>query len=152
MEFCWGTRGWPGGICCAWLSSGESTWLSSTPLASPLEGSGAFRHACGGLAGCCDRCIGRAALALAYLDEVLALGLGDERLQLWCREGVDKARLRDDEQQHLGAGEDRQLVGLVQRVSRRAMSAMQNAGGRAPPWRAGARRISRAGGGHVPSS
>lgn len=48
----------------------------------------------------------------AYLDEVLALGLGDERLQLGRGEGVDEAGLGDDEEQHLGAGEDRELVGL----------------------------------------
>ena len=48
----------------------------------------------------------------AYLDEVLALGLGDKWLQLGCGEGVDEARLGDNEQQDLGAGEDRQLVGL----------------------------------------
>jgi len=39
----------------------------------------------------------------AYLDEVLALGLGHQRLQLGCGEGVDEARLGHDEQQHLGA-------------------------------------------------
>jgi hypothetical protein len=48
----------------------------------------------------------------AYLDEVLALGLGHQRLQLWCGEGVDEARLGHDEEQHLRAGQDRQLVGL----------------------------------------
>jgi hypothetical protein len=53
----------------------------------------------------------------AYLDEVLALGLSDEGLQLRCREGVDQTGLRDDEQQHLGASEDRQFVGLGQTVS-----------------------------------
>ena len=69
-------RGWPGGIC-AWLSSGESTWLSSTPFASPLEGSGAFKQACEGeLAMQCDVHYDGA----AYLDEVLALRLGHERL------------------------------------------------------------------------
>lgn len=61
----------------------------------------------------CDECIGGA----AYLDEVLALGLGHQRLQLRCGEGVDESSLRDDEQQHLGAGEDGQFVGLVQGVS-----------------------------------
>lgn len=38
-------RCWLDGIW-AWLSSGDSTALSSTPFASPLEGSGAFRQAC----------------------------------------------------------------------------------------------------------
>lgn len=37
------------------------------------------------------------------LDEVLTLGLGDERLQLRRRECVDKAGLGDDEQEHLRA-------------------------------------------------
>lgn len=126
---CWllGTpRGWPGGIC-AWLSSGESTWLSSTPLASPLEGSGAFRQACRWSVMQCAKCSDGA----AYLDEVLALGLGDEGLQLRCREGVDEASLRDDEQQHLGAGEDGQFVGLVQTVSWRSMRRAKRV--RAPP-------------------
>jgi hypothetical protein len=42
----------------------------------------------------------------AYLDEVLALGLGDEWLQLGCGESVDETRLGDDEQQDLCASED----------------------------------------------
>jgi hypothetical protein len=54
----------------------------------------------------------------AYLDEVLALGLGHERLQLGCRECVDQARLGHDEEQHLRAGEDGQLVCLAYGVSR----------------------------------
>lgn len=49
----------------------------------------------------------------AGLDEVLAFWLRDQRLQLGCCEGVDKASLGDDEQQHLGAGEDGQFVGLL---------------------------------------
>lgn len=104
-------RGWPGGIC-AWLSSGESTWLSSTPLASPLDGSGALRQACARLETQCDECSNVA----TYLDEVLALGLSYEGLQLRCREGVDQTSLRDDKQQHLSTGEDRQFVGLVRRI------------------------------------
>lgn len=51
-------------------------------------------------------------LDASYLDEVLALGLGDERLQLGGGEGVDQSGLGDDEQEHLGAGEDGQLVCL----------------------------------------
>jgi hypothetical protein len=53
-------------------------------------------------------------LTSTYLNEVLALGLGDERLQLGGSEGVDKTGLGDDQQQHLGASEDGQLVGLVE--------------------------------------
>lgn len=52
------------------------------------------------------------AAAVAYLDEVLALGLGDEWLQLGGREGVDKACLRHDQKQHLCTREHRQFVGL----------------------------------------
>lgn len=48
----------------------------------------------------------------AHLDEVLALGLGDKRLQLRRGEGVDEAGLGDDEEEDLGAGEDGELVGL----------------------------------------
>lgn len=82
----------------------------STPFASPLEGSGAFRQACSGLVTL--RHGSARPLFAAYLDEVLALWLGDKRLQLGCGEGVDQTCLRHDKQQHLGAGEDRQLVGL----------------------------------------
>jgi hypothetical protein len=55
---------------------------------------------------------GRSGSRRAHLDEVLALGLGDERLQLGRRERVDEARLGDDEKQHLGSGKDGQLIGL----------------------------------------
>ena len=48
----------------------------------------------------------------AYLDEVLAFRLSDERLELWCREGVDEPSFRDDEQEDLGASEDTKLIGL----------------------------------------
>lgn len=47
-----------------------------------------------------------------YLDQVLALGLGDQRLQLGCRKGVHESSLRDDKQKDLSAGENRELVGL----------------------------------------
>lgn len=48
----------------------------------------------------------------AYLDEVLAFSLCDKGLELWCREGVDETGFGDDEQQHLGAREDREFVSL----------------------------------------
>ena len=48
-----------------------------------------------------------------YLDEILALGLCDERLQLGRGECVDQARFGDDEKQNLGAGEDGELVSLM---------------------------------------
>ena len=51
-------------------------------------------------------------LAPTYLDEVLTLGLGDERLQLGGGEGVNETGLGDNEQQHLGAGEDGKLISL----------------------------------------
>lgn len=50
----------------------------------------------------------------AYLDEVLALGFGDQRLELRCGEGVHKSSLRHDQKQDLGACENGQLVGLQQ--------------------------------------
>jgi hypothetical protein len=53
----------------------------------------------------------------AYLDKILALGLGHQRLQLGCGEGVDEARLGHDEEQHLGTGQNRELVGLAHSVS-----------------------------------
>ena len=42
----------------------------------------------------------------AYLDEILAFGLGNERLKLRRGEGVDEASLGDDQQKHLRARED----------------------------------------------
>lgn len=63
----------------------------------------------------------------AYLDEVLAFGLGDEWLELGGGEGVDEASLGDDQQQHLGAGEDGQLVGLLS-TCQRAESRVAGAG------------------------
>lgn len=49
---------------------------------------------------------------MTYLDEVLAFGLGHERLELRGGEGVDKAGFRDDEEQDLGTSEDREFVCL----------------------------------------
>lgn len=47
-----------------------------------------------------------------YLNEVLAIGFSDKRLKFGCGEGIDKTSLRNDEQEHLGASEDRQFVCL----------------------------------------
>lgn len=47
------------------------------------------------------------------LDEVLALGLGDQRLQLRRGERVHEPGLGHDKEKHLGAGQDRQLVRLL---------------------------------------
>lgn len=46
------------------------------------------------------------------LNQVLALGLGDERLELGCGEGVHQAGLGYDQQEDLGTSEDRQFVSL----------------------------------------
>jgi hypothetical protein len=50
-----------------------------------------------------------------YLDQILPLGLGHERLELGGGEGVDQTRLGDDEEEDLRSGEDRQLVCLLRR-------------------------------------
>lgn len=52
---------------------------------------------------------------ITYLDQVLALGLGHQRLELGGGESVDETGLGHDQEQHLGAGQDRQLVGLSRR-------------------------------------
>ena len=50
------------------------------------------------------------------LNEVLALGLGDERLELGGGEGVHETGLGHDEQEHLRACECRELVRLFDRA------------------------------------
>ena len=52
---------------------------------------------------------------MTYLDEILAFGLGDERLELGCGEGVHETGFGDDEQQDLSAREDGELVCLERR-------------------------------------
>jgi hypothetical protein len=49
----------------------------------------------------------------AYLDQILALGLGDERLKLGSCEGVDQTCLGDDEEENLSTSQDRQFVCLA---------------------------------------
>lgn len=49
---------------------------------------------------------------MAYLDEVLALGLGDQRLKFGGSEGVDKTGFRDDQEKNLSASQDREFIGL----------------------------------------
>lgn len=44
--------------------------------------------------------------SMTYLNQVLALGLGHERLQLRRGKGVDQTRLRHDQEKHLGARQD----------------------------------------------
>lgn len=45
-------------------------------------------------------------LDVAYLNEVLAFGLGDKWLELRRGECVDQASLGDDQKEHLCAGEN----------------------------------------------
>ncbi len=47
-----------------------------------------------------------------YLDKILSFSLGDKRLKLRCCKGIDQTGLGDNEEEDLGAGEDRQLVCL----------------------------------------
>jgi hypothetical protein len=46
------------------------------------------------------------------LDQILALGLGNKRLELGSGKGVDQASLRDDQQEHLRAGKNREFICL----------------------------------------
>ena len=55
----------------------------------------------------------------ASLNEVLALWLGDEGLELRSGERVDEAGLGHDKQEYLCAGEGRELIGLEARRARR---------------------------------
>ena len=76
----------------------------------------------GGIEACLIVILVRAAtdcvfLEWSYLDQVLALGLGHQRLELGSGEGVDETSLGHDEQKDLGASEDRQFVGLARTVS-----------------------------------
>jgi hypothetical protein len=48
----------------------------------------------------------------ACLDEILALRLGDERLQLCGGESVNQAGFRDDEKENLRSSQGRKLIGL----------------------------------------
>lgn len=53
---------------------------------------------------------------MAYLNQVLAFGLGNEWLQLGSGECVDQTSLGHDEEQDLGSGEDGKFVGLSSAV------------------------------------
>lgn len=46
------------------------------------------------------------------MDQVLALGFGDQRLEFGSRKSVDEASLRDNEKEDLSTGEDRELICL----------------------------------------
>lgn len=52
----------------------------------------------------------------AYLNQVLALSLSDERLELGRGECIHEARFRDDEEEDLGAGQNGELVGLEEEI------------------------------------
>lgn len=81
---------------------------SSTPF-SPFEGgSGALRQAWYILA---DVCVNNVVVP-PYLNQVLPLFLGDERLELRCCKCVDKTSLGDNEKKHLRASEDGEFIGL----------------------------------------
>lgn len=58
--------------------------------------------------------------AETYLDQILPFRLCHERLKLGRRKCIDKSGLADDEEQHLGPGERRQLVRLVTNRSSKA--------------------------------
>jgi hypothetical protein len=47
-----------------------------------------------------------------YLDQILPLGLGDQRLKLGCCKCIDKTGLGNDQQENLSSGEDREFVCL----------------------------------------
>jgi len=47
-----------------------------------------------------------------YLNQVLAFGLGDQRLKLRCRECVDETGFGHYEEEDLSAGEDGKFVCL----------------------------------------
>jgi hypothetical protein len=51
---------------------------------------------------------------IMYLDEILALGLGDKRLELRRREGIYQSSLRNNKQKDLGASQNGQFIGLLQ--------------------------------------
>ena len=89
-------------------SSGEPTSsAASTPFSLP-EGSGAFKHAWKDVSA-------KSSWELScntYLDEILAFGLGDKRLQLGCGESVDETSFRHDQEEDLGARKDREFVSL----------------------------------------
>jgi hypothetical protein len=53
----------------------------------------------------------------AGLDEVLALRLGDERLQFGGCESVDQTSFRDDEEKDLCSGQGGKLVSLFHDTS-----------------------------------
>ena len=49
---------------------------------------------------------------MTCLNEVLSLGLGNQRLKFGGSKGVDKAGFGDDQEENLSASQDRELVGL----------------------------------------
>jgi hypothetical protein len=49
---------------------------------------------------------------MAYLNQVLAFGLGNQRLKFRGSKGVDKASFGDDQEKNLSASQDREFIGL----------------------------------------
>jgi hypothetical protein len=56
--------------------------------------------------------------ATTYLDQILALGLRNQRLKLGSSEGVHETGFGDDEEENLGPGKDREFIGLAARRDR----------------------------------
>lgn len=50
---------------------------------------------------------------MMYLNEVLALRLRNQWLELGCSECVDETSLRDDEKEDLSASKDREFISLA---------------------------------------
>lgn len=78
----------------------------------------------------------------AYLNKVLALRLGDERLELGRGKSIDEASFGNDEKQHLGACQNRQFVSLEAGVSKKART--RDGDEAARQWRRGQSDDSRA--------
>lgn len=50
---------------------------------------------------------------MSYLNQILALGFGDQRLKLGCGEGIDKTRFGNNQEQDLCSGKDGELISLA---------------------------------------
>lgn len=55
---------------------------------------------------------------VTYLNQVLSFSLGDKRLKLRCCECVHQTSLRDNEEEDLGAGKNRQFICLRRDISK----------------------------------
>lgn len=77
------------------------------PFSLPGVGSGALRHACGG-----QSLLDCVLVFATYLNQIFALRFRNQRLKLWCCEGVYEPSFRDHKQQDLRACQHRQLIRL----------------------------------------